>query len=282
MDIFGHAKEGVPEFRTVNDLASLSFHAIVPKPGASGTASLGGITLAAQPPAALTALHVAITSFFISSGPGGTTVSPNNPDRKILMESPKGCIVEAVRGDVQVKRSGQENWEPLKEGDTVREGDQIKAGARSAAVLICGGTIVLRVHANSSLTLTDIHFDKEKLKKHARLDVGSVFIETRDDRPKEVKVMTPHGTAVVRGTLFKVGHDPEAKLSEVVVVKGVVEVETLPTGKNKMTITGPGSCEKGGLRVTIDKDENISQPQAVTIDRSEWKHSGIDLCAMGG
>ncbi len=222
----------------------------------------------------------------MSTQQGGTTVSPNNSQQKVGLEAV--CRVDAVRGDVQIKRAGTDKWEPLTKDSVVRKGDEIKSGPRSGAVLKCGENIIVRVHASDSLTLTDAYFDPERVRTEFRLDRAAVFIMTEEEKQRESKVMTPHATATVRGSLFKVDHDlAQAGLSEIIVVKGIAEIKTLPTGKNKMTITGPGSCDEGGIRVTIDKDENISQPELVPIDREEWTFESedgsqkIDFCAEG-
>jgi hypothetical protein len=65
-------------------------------------------------------------------------------------------------------------------------------------------------------------------------------------------------------------HDAQKNLSEVIVLIGAVEIATLPTGKNRLTLSGSGSCDKGGIRVTIDKDESISPPQVVALDPEDW------------
>lgn len=113
-------------------------------------------------------------------------------------------VVEAVRGDVQYKSVGEgKEWKPLARDSKLHKGDQIQAGIRSGAVLRIGEEILIRIHSSSFMTLSDVHFDKELVKAKLRLDVGSVFVETKGKKRKEAKVMTPHGTTAVRGTSWE-------------------------------------------------------------------------------
>jgi hypothetical protein len=220
---------------------------------------------------ALGLVALGLTLLVGSAGYGLMPVS-----QAVITDSPSlvECKVTILRGDVSIKRvsEGSDVWEELKEGDRVREGDEIITHRNGRVLIVCG-CVQVQIYEDSHTKLERLDLAEGEarqiygvsLSKLERCPVGTAY-----------RVMTPRGTAVVRGTLFKVAHDREADLTEVVVVKDTVEVTTLPTGKNRVTLTGPGSCDKGGLRVTIDKSENISEPQLVPIDKEEWKIESAD------
>ena len=70
-------------------------------------------------------------------GPG-TVTTPNSPGGY----PPLKAFVVSVRGDVRIQRHGSSTWVPLKEGDRLQDGDRVKSGLKSTAIVLVGGTQV--------------------------------------------------------------------------------------------------------------------------------------------
>ncbi len=208
--------------------------------------------------------------------PSDIPLNRSQADSTALVE----CKVIALRGDVNIKRVGDDQWRQLEQGDRVQPGDEIIT-PRNGWVLIVCGCFQVSINPDSHVKLEDF----SAVGGESRLIYGtSISRVERCPVGTAVKIMTPRMVLGVRGTLFRVAYDKEKDLSEVIAVKGTVHISTLPTGKNQITLTGPGSCDRGGLRITVNKEEEISEPEQVSINREEWKFEGdggrkVDFCA---
>jgi len=112
-----------------------------------------------------------------------------------------------VKGDVIVKKSGQESWIPAKIDMIMTQGDVIKTGNESNALLDLGGSGTAEINPNSQLSLAQIAQDTTGNKKTLLdLAVGEVFIKAEKLRTTEEKfeVKTPTSIVGVRGTKFSV------------------------------------------------------------------------------
>lgn len=227
--------------------------------------------------------------FTVATSGGRTTITPKT---KTSSGRTKICLYlwyefKKIRRDVEVKRAGTDEWVRPKPGEFVAPRDQIRTGKKSGALMVSppslphrAANMLIILSASTHTTMRGgIHlWEGPLLMLLGPYPRGSGVVEDG------VEIMTPIGTAAVRGTLFRVSHDPEQEVTEVTVVRGVVEVSTLPTGKNRVTLTGPGSCAQGGLRVMLDREERISTPELIQLDLEEWRMefddgSIVDLCA---
>jgi tetratricopeptide (TPR) repeat protein len=198
----------------------------------------------------------------------------------VLLQDPNAnaIIVLDVTGDVIYRNPEKSNkWLKLVKGIQLNKGDQVQTGLKSKALLMVRNStsdapIRILVRSSSFATLSQAFIEKNKVEAEFRMDPGSLYIDINDKKEVEIdmRVRSPIGVASVRGTVFSMSHDAQKNLSEVIVLIGAVEIATLPTGKNRLTLNGPGSCDKGGIRVTIDKDENISPLQVVALDPEDW------------
>ena len=103
--------------------------------------------------------------------------------------------VVSVQGTVESRSVGETQWQPVKLNDTYCPGDVIRVLEKSRADLVLINQSVLRLKANSEITLTGV---KEKRTTLIDLFKGAAHFFSRAPRGLEVK--TPFTIAGVRGT----------------------------------------------------------------------------------
>ncbi|HSF20876.1 MAG TPA: FecR domain-containing protein, partial [Burkholderiales bacterium] len=159
-------------------------------------------------------------------------------------ESPEQGVAKAVsvQGTVEVRRAGQTQWQPVKLNDTFSSGDSIRVGERSRADLQLLNQSVLRLNANSSLT---VEAPKEARTGVVDLVRGAVHFFSRG--PNSLEVKTPFTVAGVRGTEFLVSLEPKATL--LTVFEGTVDAQS-PAGSLTLRDGQSAIAEAGKAPVT--------------------------------
>lgn len=86
-----------------------------------------------------------------------------------------------------------------------------------------------------------------------------------------IKVKSAFSTTAIRGTVLKVGHDPERRIDLQAVAKGTIEVQSTvgPSAGQKVILQGPGDC-KTVARVTVNDQGQISPVETVPLVPEEW------------
>ena len=128
-----------------------------------------------------------------------------------LKRQAAGVRVIAVAGDV---RAGERL---LKLGDVVAEGETVASGANGYATLEFSDRSVLRVKAQTRVTL-EAHRGAPSLAEfETRLKLGAGAIEAAvaKQRKQDFRVITPTANMAVRGTEFRVRGDEAATRTEV-------------------------------------------------------------------
>jgi tetratricopeptide (TPR) repeat protein len=156
-----------------------------------------------------------------------------------LAQPPGGPVVRAVsvQGTVEGRRAGQTSWQSVRLNDTFSPGDTIRVRDRSRADLAMLDQSVLRLNANTELTVEPV--------KDARTGVvsllrGAAHFFSRG--PRSLEVQTPFTVAGVRGTEFFIGLEPDRAL--LTVFEGTVLAQnpagslTLTSGQSAVAETG--------------------------------------------
>ena len=152
-------------------------------------------------------LLVAITNICLAGDP------PDN--------SPVALVKKIVK-DVTYKKVGQSDWEVAKTGTPLRDGEQVKTGANSLAlVLFTDGSGLLRVRENTVLNIYGAK-DGKKMNKNTFIEKGKLGFEVNKQEDDEFKFTTPTAVASIRGTagLFKV----DSLGTTLVGIEGLIDV----------------------------------------------------------
>lgn len=143
----------------------------------------------------------------------------------------------SVQGTVEVQRAGQTGWQPVKLNDTFAAGDTVRVQQRSRADLSMLDQSVLRLNANTQLTLQPVKEERTGVVNMLR---GAAHFLSRG--PRSLDVQTPSTVAGVRGTEFLVVVEPNQTL--LTVFEGTVVAESqagslaLTSGQSAVAETG--------------------------------------------
>src|SRR5438128_2694906 len=105
--------------------------------------------------------------------------------------------VVSVQGTVESQRMGETQWQPVKLNDTYCPGDTLQVQERSRADIALMNQSVLRLNANTTITLEGM---KEERTSLVDLLKGAAHFFSRG--PRSLEVHTPFTVAGVRGTEF--------------------------------------------------------------------------------
>jgi tetratricopeptide (TPR) repeat protein len=143
----------------------------------------------------------------------------------------------SVQGSVEAKRAGGADWQAVKLNDAFCPGDQIRVRERSRADIALLNQSVLRLNANSAIT---VEAPKEQRTGVIDLVRGAVHFFSRG--PNSLDVNTPFTVAGVRGTEFLVSVEPQRTL--LTVFEGTVAADS-PSGSLILRDGQSGLAEAG-------------------------------------
>ncbi len=127
-------------------------------------------------------------------------------------------LVARLRGVVEIHLHGE--WGPVRRGDLVPDGTEIRTGGAGRIALVRGNETV-ELLPNTLATIIDKDGQRFTTVKQS---YGNVEVEAEVREVKHFAVQTPYMAAVVKGTRFRVSAGPEG--GEVAVERGNVEVKT--------------------------------------------------------
>ena len=103
----------------------------------------------------------------------------------------------SVQGNVQVRRAGETQWQPVRLDETYCAGDMIRVQEHSRAAVVLRNEINLRLDQNTTITLIGLERERTSL---LDLLIGAAYFFSRI--PRSLKVTTPFVNAAVEGTEF--------------------------------------------------------------------------------
>lgn len=160
------------------------------------------------------------------------------------------ALIKKIVKDVTFKQSDETDWELAKTGVPLQDGQEVKTGTKSLAlILFTDGSGLLRVRENSIL---HIYGEKEadKLNKNTFLQRGQLGFQVSKQEDEQFKFTTPTVVASIRGTGGYI--DVENENSTTIVCEtGLIELEA--TGGTRET----GSLA-GGNAANINSNGNIT------------------------
>jgi tetratricopeptide (TPR) repeat protein len=143
----------------------------------------------------------------------------------------------SVQGPVDARRAGQTTWQAVKLNDMYAAGDTIRVGDRGRADLAMLDQSVLRLNANTEMTIEPVKGENTGAVSLLR---GAAHFFSRG--PRSLEVQTPFTVAGVRGTEFYVGVEPNQTL--VTVFEGTVLAQN-PAGSLTLTSGQSAVAESG-------------------------------------
>ncbi len=161
------------------------------------------------------------------------------------------ALIKKIVKDVSYKQLEKDDWETAKTGTPLKNGEQIKTGFKSLAlVLFTDGTGLLRVRENSTMYIYGERKGK-KLNKNTFIEKGVIGFDVNKQEAEEFKFTTPTAVAAIRGTAgyLEVGLDSS---TTVVCDHGKIEVHSLVGDKRQFFV-------EGGFALSIGADGKASK-----------------------
>ena len=167
------------------------------------------------------------------------------------------------RGQVALRRAGEEIWNPVKKDDMIYEGDEMLAMKDSYAVLEGKDGILLTVPPETQVLFERLRTDGERMNVSIKVRKGELLSEINRVLTGGSKFMVSAGSVVagVRGTKFSV----EAGENSIVrVFEGVVYAETaggqiVPISSGNMGVFGTEGFNIASLDRSLDYYEEMLQ-----------------------
>ncbi len=171
-------------------------------------------------------------------------------------EESQGVTLQAVDGDVRVKKAGQFSWEAAKAGDILQVGDQVKTSSRGSARLLYFDGTATSIEPGSLLEIRDLYEDPvTKVRRvKEKLTWGEVQASTQKRNVSgsyhEVATEKVAARADEPGE-FRVSFDQQRQTSIVDVFDGRIEVQT----------SGSKATVDAGERIQAKADGSLSVKQ---------------------
>ena len=175
------------------------------------------------------------------------------------------ALIKKIVKEVSYKQIDAEDWAKAKTGVPLKNGEQVKTGFKSLALVIfTDGTGLLRVRENSTMYIYGKR-DGEQLNKNTFIQKGLIGFDVNKQEVEEFKFTTPTAVAAIRGTAgyVEVGNDSS---TTIVCDHGKIEVESLVGEKGKAFV-------EGGEALSIQKDGQILKGIISTEQKSKFNKS---------
>lgn len=189
------------------------------------------------------------------------------------------AVLSKTEGRVRVMRSGAEKWKKAGQGVFLYEGDSIKTGKKSKAVINFISGIEIDVNSNTEFK---INMEEEKGKKKEELDLIMGEILSKVQKGTDYRVKTPQAVTAVRGTKF--GVVAGAGQTSVYVLDGTVDVYndfgTVSCGKGEKTSVGSGAAPAPPEEMEeeeIEEQSGWQEPEKEEIELKVEINSGKGL-----
>lgn len=177
-----------------------------------------------------------------------------------------GVITKMIQ-QVDFKAAETDSWDTAELGSIMNNGDEIRTGNRSLALIKFLDNSLLRLRENSIVTLYGTK-EESKLNKNAVIQQGRVGFEVTPQDDQEFKFTTPTAVASIRGTkgFFEVPIDGSLLLF---VKEGLVDVESL-IGTQQSGSVGNNQVAK------VDAEGNVVVEEASEEIQNQYESMNKD------
>lgn len=177
-----------------------------------------------------------------------------------------GVLTKMIQ-QVDFKAAETDSWDTAELGSIMNNGDEIRTGNRSLALIKFLDNSLLRLRENSIVTLYGTK-EESKLNKNAVIQQGRVGFEVTPQDDQEFKFTTPTAVASIRGTkgFFEVPIDGSLLLF---VKEGLVDVESL-IGTQQSGSVGNNQVAK------VDAEGNVVVEEASEEIQNQYESMNKD------
>ncbi len=140
-----------------------------------------------------------------------------------------------IKGEVQVRKAGSEEWVTASEGFELYEGDSIKTKTKSSALLKFDDGTITKVGSLTILNINKLFIEGKGKSTMLDVEMGKVWHRVKKINVDDTfRVMTPSAIAGVRGTFF--ASEVDETISTFDVFEGEVEVYQKDTPSAKIVL----------------------------------------------
>ncbi len=200
------------------------------------------------------------------------------------------ALVQKVVKNVTKKVSTESNWEIAKIGERLYDGQEVKTGTKSLAlVLFTDNSGILTVRENSIAHIYGTENEK-KMDKNTFIQSGAVgFNINKQSEEEEFKFTTPTMVASIRGTagmiaVEEVGVNPVDNSKQykttLIVEEGSIEVESTVGQRATETVTSGQSLTSdsvGGIvkgQINQQQRNQLKKSKATTLKKIRFEING--------
>ncbi len=155
----------------------------------------------------------------------------------------------------------------LKAGDSLAEGQSLETGPGAVVTVELPDGSRLRIAPASAVRLERLrrYHDEQAIDALIRLERGRVEAVAQPGRTRPFLIRSPHATAAVRGTEFRVAALDEAATTEVLAGGVAWSGAGAPAlaGPGAAAAAGPGAAVAAGFGSTADMLGKVSEPRAL-------------------
>lgn len=175
------------------------------------------------------------------------------------------ALIKKIVQDVSYKGAGMDDWEEAKVGIPLNDGEEVRTGFRSLAlILFTDGSGILRVRENSILHIYGEEEDR-KIDKNTFIEKGKINFEVSKQEDEEFKFTTPTVVASIRGTNGNIDVRDDSTTA-VSVGRGLIELAATMGSRSSGTVSG-------GNTAIIDTRGNIEVRASTEIETNDIKKS---------
>ncbi len=178
------------------------------------------------------------------------------------LKPPSVGVLTKMIQSVEYKAAETEEWGDAELGSIMNNGDEVRTGNRSLAIIKFLDNSLLRLRENSLVTLYGTKVES-KLNRNTSIEQGKVGFDVSKQEKEEFKFTTPTGVASIRGTkgFFYVPQDGSMLLY---VREGLIDVESVVGEKQS------GSVGAGQVAI-VDLDGNVRVEDASSDIENDYE-----------
>ena len=153
-----------------------------------------------------------------------------------------------------MKFSGEKEWKPVAEGQTLYETDSVRTGAKSEMEITLGNGDIIKIYPGTEITLSHLKSENSSVKPSGiMLLIGKIFFKGKPNQ-SNFQVETQSAVAAVRGTQFT------AEFTGTKTLLAVYEGKVAVTAQNKTVLV----LENQATRIELGKatEEPFDLPPA--------------------